>query len=160
MPVRMSSGEATSTAWSIPVSAPSSFTNAQANGRSKGWPSRTTDCHAQLVTSPAVPTSTSSVRASAVCGSYSTGGHMTPPSLMRTPTTTPSRRPVKKADWTGPTVRVKGYSTTSGALRTLLSLIAAKPRTRSSFRPNDAPLHRISTSPAGLPDTGSVLSAP
>ena len=47
-------------------------------------------------------------------GSYSTGGHITRPSALRTPST-PSRSPVKKAPMTGPVVRVNGYSTTSGA---------------------------------------------
>ena len=63
-----------------------------------------------VVTSPPGPTSTSSVRSSPVSGSYSTGGTSTRPSLALMPTSTRSRRPVRKAPITGPVVRLNGYS--------------------------------------------------
>ncbi len=145
----MASAEPASTACSIAVSAPSRRISAQANGPFSGVPVRGSGTQAQLVTSPASPTGTSSVRASEDWGSYSTGGHITPPSAIRTPTSTPSRNPVKKADCTGPTVRVNGYSTTRGALRTSLSLIAAETRTRSM------PLVAAGAAPAAY---GSVVT--
>ncbi len=121
MPVAMADSSA-STAWRKPTSAPSSFTRAKAKGWSSGCSGRGVATHDHVSTSPEVPTSTSSESSSAVTGSYSTGGTMTRPSAPRTPTTTCSRRPVRKALTAGPTVREKGYSMTSGARRTSCSM--------------------------------------
>ncbi len=91
---------------------------AQAKGVVRGWPRRGAWFQAQVVTVPVGATSTRPRISSAVTGPYSAGGTRTRPSLARTPRTTRSRRPVRKALWTGPRERVKGNSTTSGALRT------------------------------------------
>ena len=121
MPVRMASTEPASTACSIEVSAPSGFTSAHAKGWSNGCRSWGSNTHAQVVTSPPGPTSTISVSSSAVTGSYSVGGTITWPWLPLMPTSTFSRRPVRKAPMTGPVVRLKGYSITIGARSTSAS---------------------------------------
>lgn len=118
MPVFTASGPGASRTWSRAVSAPSSLTSTQANGVARGWSRRGAGFQAQVVTVPVVATSASSRSSSAVTGSYSTGGTRTLPSPVRTPSTVRSRSPVRKALWTGPRERVKGNSTTSGALRT------------------------------------------
>ena len=56
---------------------------------------------------PSAPTSTISVSGAPVCGSYSTGGHTTLPSVSRIPSTRWSRNPVRNAPMTGPVVRWK-----------------------------------------------------
>lgn len=118
MPVRTASGPGASSACSSAVSAPSSRTSTQAKGVVSGWPRRGDGFQAQVVTVPPVPTSTSARISSAVTGSYSVGGTTTRPSLAVTPRTVRSRSPVRKALWTGPSERVKGNSTTRGAVRT------------------------------------------
>src|SRR3954451_11608797 len=121
MPVRIAPGSATSTAASRPVSAPSSWTSAHANGRSSGWPRRGVSFHAQVVTTPSSATGTISDRSSLGTGSYSAGGTRTRPSAARTPTICRSRSAVMKAPMTGPVDRVYVYSmvwsatSTSGA---------------------------------------------
>ena len=51
-------------------------------------------------------------------GSYSVGGTSTRPSEPLIPSSTCSRRPVRKAPITGPVVRENGYSMMRGALST------------------------------------------
>ena len=93
--------------------------------------------HAHVVTVPAGPTSTTSVRSSPVSGSYSVGGTSTRPSAPLMPTRMPSRSPVMNAPTTGPVVRLNGYSMTSGAVSTAPARRSATPgnvaqtRTRS-----------------------------
>ena len=57
-PVLIASGVPASTAWIIGVSAPSSLTSAQANGRSSGWPSSGSGCQVQDTTVPTADTGT------------------------------------------------------------------------------------------------------
>ena len=71
-------------------------------GRSRGWPATGSGHHDQAMTVPEVETSTKSVVCSWVSGSNSGGGTSTRPDDVRPPTTTPSRRPVKKRPRTGP----------------------------------------------------------
>ena len=106
MPVSISSGEATSTACRNGVSAPSSVTSANANGRSNGWPATGSGTQVQDVTVPVGGTSTKSVVAAWVTGSNSGGGTTTLPSEVRAPTTRPSRSPVRNRPSTGPADRV------------------------------------------------------
>src|SRR5439155_14076915 len=107
MPVAMRLSSPASTACSSPVSAPSSRTSAHANGCWSGCRSRGWCTHAQVVTTPACPTSTkrSSPSVSLVTGSYSVGGTITRPSPARMPRIRPSRRPVMNLPITGPTDR-------------------------------------------------------
>ncbi len=106
MPVLIASGEPASTACRIEVSAPSSFTSAQANGWLSGWPSMGSGIHDQLTTVPVSETSTKSVIGSCVAGSNSGGGTWTRPSEPRAPMTFRSRRAVTNAPMVGPTDRV------------------------------------------------------
>ena len=106
MPVLTSAGEATSSACSRGVSAPSRVTRANANGRSNGCAFTGSGTQVHDVTVPTDATSTKSVVASWVTGSNSSGGTATLPSEVRPPTTTPSRSPVKKRPMTGPVERV------------------------------------------------------
>ena len=105
MPVLTLAGSPASSACSIGVSAPSSRTSAQANGRSRGWPGSGSAIQAQETTSPVGPTGTHSSSGSAVTGSCSCGGTSTRPSRARMPSTRPSRRPDRKRPRTGPTDR-------------------------------------------------------
>src|SRR6478609_620800 len=105
-PVLMASDEPASTACSMAVSAPPSFTSAHANGRSSGWPSNGSGCHVHDTTVPTLATGTTSVRGAYVTGSYSAGGTCTRPSEPRTPTTCRLRSAVKNALSTEPTERV------------------------------------------------------
>ena len=123
MPVSMASAESTNTACNIGVSAPSRVIIAQANGWLNGCWGRGTPFQVHVVTVPTVLTGTSSVNDSDVIGSYSSGGHITVPSDRRTPWITPSRRPVRNPPITGPVVRVKGYSSTSGAVSTSSAIV-------------------------------------
>ncbi len=106
IPVSTSAGEATSSACSRGASAPSRVTSANANGRSSGWPFTGSGTQVQDVTVPVSATSTNSVTAWCVTGSYSGGGTTTLPSEVRPPTTTPSRSPVRNLPSTGPVERV------------------------------------------------------
>src|SRR5207248_1778713 len=123
MPVDIFDSSPASTAWSMPVSAPSSLMRAHANGLSRGWPGRGSVTHAHVVTVPASPTSTNSLRVSPVYGSYSVGGTITLPSEPLMPWMRCSPRPAKKRSMTGPTLRVYVYSMTWGARRTSLFAI-------------------------------------
>ena len=106
IPVDTSSGEATSRACRNGLVVPSSSTSAKAKGRSKGCAATGSATHDQLTTVPVGETSTKSVVAACVTGSYSVGGTTTSPSLVRPATSTPSRRPVRKRPRTGPVDRV------------------------------------------------------
>ncbi len=106
IPVSTWSGDATSSACSNGVSAPSSVTRANANGRSRGCPATGSGTHVHDVTVPVGATSTKSSSCWWVSGSYSGGGTITFPSEVRPPTTTPSRSPVRKRPRTGPVDRV------------------------------------------------------
>src|SRR5438270_9497837 len=66
IPVDIFDSSPASTAWSMAVSAPSNLTRAQAKDLSSGWPGRGSVTHAQVVTVPASPTSTNSLRVSPV----------------------------------------------------------------------------------------------
>ena len=79
--------------------------SAQAKGVVRGCLGNGCDTQAQVSTTPAGPTSTSSPVSSLVIGSYSVGGTMTVPPAPRTPRMVPSRKPVRKAPMTGPTER-------------------------------------------------------
>ncbi|SLH88154.1 Uncharacterised protein [Mycobacteroides abscessus subsp. abscessus] len=103
IPVRIWSGESTSTACSSALSAPSRVISAQANGRSKGWPGSGSRTQVHVLTVPVSATSTNSVSASLVTGSYSGGGTSTRPSEPRTPTILRARRPVRNLPMVGPT---------------------------------------------------------
>ena len=109
------------------VSAPSSFTSAQANGRSVGWPSLGVWFHVHVVTVPWSPTSTSSSMPWEVTGSYSCGGTSTRPSSAFTPSTRPAFSPARNAPRTGPVERVYGNSRTCGASRTPVDCAMALP---------------------------------
>ncbi len=115
MPVAMCPASPASTAWSIAVSAPSSFTSAQAKGRSSGWLGRGSLTHAQVVTTPASPTRTKSTIGSPDAGSYSVGGTITWPEAVRAPSIRPSFRPVRKRPITGPTLLRYVYASAYGA---------------------------------------------
>ena len=104
------SADPQSSACSNGVSAPSSFTSAHANGRSSGCVRSGSGTHAARSITPSDPTSTISDAASPVSGSYSNGGTSTRPPAVRTPTTRRSRRPVRNAPITGPTLRRYGNS--------------------------------------------------
>ncbi len=115
-PVAMASGEPASTAWSIGAPAPSSWTSAQANGRSSGLPSFGRGCQDQVTTVPVADTSAHSVHGSPVTGSNSSGGTCTVPLRSFVPSSRPSRSEVKKRESVVPTVRLYGYESTSGAV--------------------------------------------
>ena len=106
MPVEMSLGEPTSSAWSRGASAPSNVTSTNANGRSKGWPLTGSGTQVHEVTVPVSATSTNSSVAACVTGSNSGGGTTTLPSDVRPPTTTPSLSPERNRPSTGPVDRV------------------------------------------------------
>jgi hypothetical protein len=95
-----------STACSSAVSAPSSLISAQANGRSRGWPSSGWGCQVHESTVPTLETGTISVSRSQVTGSYSTTGTWTLPSDPRIPTIWRLRSAVKNAPRVDPTERV------------------------------------------------------
>src|SRR5947209_10147667 len=123
MPVDIFDSSPASTAWSMPVSAPSSLIRAQAKGLSRGWPGRGSVTHAHVVTVPASATSTNSLSVSPVYGSYSVGGTITLPSEPLMPCMRCSPRPAKKRSMTGPTLRVYVYSISCGARSTSLVAI-------------------------------------
>ncbi len=108
MPVDIASGPASpgSTACSIGVSAPSSSTIANANGRSSGWAFTGCATQVQVWTTPSGPTSTKSVGASCETGSNSGGGQATRPSASRAPRMVRWRSPVMNLESTGPRDRV------------------------------------------------------
>jgi hypothetical protein len=106
MPVWISAGDVTSTAWRSGRVAPSRVTRANAKGRSSGWPATGSGTHDHEATVPTDDTSTNSVVAWWVTGSYSSGGTTTSPSEVRPATITPSRSPVRKRPMTGPVDRV------------------------------------------------------
>src|SRR6266566_4380500 len=132
MPVRMRDSSPASTTCRSAVSARSRPMSAQAKGWSRGCWSRGWLTHAQVVTSPAGPTSTRSATASSspVSGSYSVGGQITWPSLARMPRNRRSRRAAMNRPMMGPTERAYGYSRMLGASRTSGSAIGQM-RTRS-----------------------------
>ena len=105
------------------MSAPSSFTSAHAKGFCSGWRGRGLSTHDHVVTTPAVPTSTSSPTGSLVSGSYSDGGTRTRPAAVLAPRMRPSRRPARKRPSTGPTLRRYVYSRTYGALSTTRAVL-------------------------------------
>ena len=126
-PVARASGPPLSTTWSIAVSAPSRRMSAHANGFWSGCLGSGLATHAHDSTVPPGPTSTSSPVSSPVFGSYSVGGTMTEPPDPRTPSSLPSRSPVRNAPMTGPTEREYGYSMWCSACSASLSAIPILP---------------------------------
>src|SRR5262249_32873798 len=129
IPVDMRSMFSTSTTCTIVESAPSGLISANANGWSSGCFDVGSSTHVHDSTVPAGPTSTMSVRASPVYGSYSSGGTRTCPSCVRMPRILCSRSPARNAPTTGPTVREYGNS--SVLLVVLVTAPKLRPRARS-----------------------------